>query len=186
MNDGTENKPQDTGNAQKFVRDPVYTANMISLEICFLAIIGLVVVAAFFEALNYELVSSRTPFVILAPLFLLIVIQGKRLSTVWKQADFSARVRVAFSGGLESVNKVVMNAVWMCALLLVVLCLGHYVGILSMGVIMMRWMAKTKFVTAVLVAGITTLLIFVVFEVGFGVDLYRGLLFRYLSGYRDF
>ena len=45
-----------------------HLANKQTLEIAFLAFIGLVVLWAFVEALSYQLVSSRTPFVIMAPL----------------------------------------------------------------------------------------------------------------------
>ena len=70
MSDETDRKdddrPQDSGDDH---------ADLLTLEICFLGLVGLVVVAAFIEALGYKLVSSRTPFVIMAPLLILIAVQ---------------------------------------------------------------------------------------------------------------
>ena len=47
-----------------------------SLEICFLAFVGILVLMAFAQAISYELVSSRTPFVIMVPLLILIGVPG--------------------------------------------------------------------------------------------------------------
>ena len=54
------------------VRKPTY-----AVEVCFLVVMFGVVFAAFIEAFNYKLVSSRTPFVIMVPLLGLILISMK-------------------------------------------------------------------------------------------------------------
>ena len=161
-------------------------ANRLTLEICFLLVIGIVVVAAFFEALTYKLVSSRTPFVIMVPLFVLIVIHARRLFRVRKHADFIHRLKLAMEGSVPAFNKVVAMSGWMAALLAMIMVLGHYAGILIFGFILMRLVAKESLVMSLAVTVITTALIFVLFEIGFNVELYRGLVWRYFAGYRDF
>ncbi|MCG6901251.1 MAG: hypothetical protein LJE68_01085 [Rhodobacter sp.] len=167
--------------------DPQDTlANRLTLEICFLAVVALVVVAAFFEALTYQLVSSRTPFVIMVPLFVLIVIQARRLFRVRGKADFGGRVRLALAGKVPDLNKVLVMSGWMVVLLTLIVVLGHYAGILIFAFVLMRVLAKERLVLAVTVAVVTTAIIFCIFEIGFNVELYRGLVWRYFAGYRDF
>ena len=161
-------------------------SNTLTLEVCFLAFIALVVVAAFFEALSYQLVSSRTPFVIMAPLAIVILIQARRLWALRDQTHFKARFGAAISGGNTVLNKILTMCVWMVGLMITVVALGHYIGIGALSFVLMRWLSGERVAMAAGVAIATTAAIFMVFEVGFNVELYRGLLFRYFAGYRDF
>ena len=161
-------------------------ANMLTLEIVFLSFVGLVVVAAFIEALSYKLVSSRTPFVIMVPLLILIVIHARRLYGVREKAHFSERISAAFAGRMPSLNKVVAFSLWMALMLVVILGVGHYIGIFLFCFILMYMVEKERLVLALIVAAVTTLLLFVLFEFAFNVDMYRGLFFRWMAGYRDF
>ncbi len=163
-----------------------HAANMLTLEIVFLGIVGLVVLAAFLEALSYELVSSRTPFVIMAPLFLLILIHGFRLWRVRREVDMARRLRLALAGRTAQFNKVAAMSGWMAALIAVIAALGHYAGIFLFGVWLMAVLAKERLWFALAVVGVTTALIYGIFEIGFNVELYRGLLWRWYAGYRDF
>jgi hypothetical protein len=166
-------------------RQESHVANLLTLEICFLAVVGLVVVAAFFEALTYQLVSSRTPFVIMAPLFLLIVIHAKRLYSVRDRANLGERLGNALRGKVAHLNAVVAMGGWMTGLLALIVALGHYIGLLVFCFALMIKGDETRRLSAT-IAIVTTGLIFLVFEYGFDVELYRGLLFRYFAGYRDF
>ncbi len=159
---------------------------LYALEICFLTIIGVVVALAFVEALSYELVSSRTPFVIMAPLFVLIVIHACRLWRVRAEFDVGARLRAAFSGRAREFNKVVGISAWMAALVLMVWALGHYAGIFLFCVILMRLLRRERWVLTLGVAVVTTLIVFGLFEYVFNIELYRGLVVRYFLGFRDF
>jgi hypothetical protein len=161
-------------------------ANMLTLEICFLALVGLVVLAAFLEATTYKLVSSRTPFVIMVPLILLIVFHARRLFKVRKQAEFNRRISLALSGKMPSLNKVVSQSGWMVALLAMVVVLGHVVAIAIYSFVLMRIIAKENLKLALTVTVVTTVFIYVLFEMGFNVELYRGLILRYFLGFRDF
>lgn len=171
-------KPKDTGE--------VTLANKLTLEICFLALIGLIVVAAFFEALTYKLVSSRTPLVIMVPLFALILIHAWRLFKVRGHSNFRERVGLALSGRMPDLNKVVSMSLWMCVLLVLIAVLGHYVGIFLFGFVLMRMLERESLWMAISVSVSMTVIIYIVFEMGFDVGLYRGLLWRYFKGYNDF
>ncbi len=160
--------------------------NMFALEICFLAFIAVVTVAAFFEALTYKLVSSRTPFVIMAPLFVLIVIHARRLWRVREEFDVKARLSSALGGRTPGFNGVLGISAWMVALVLMILILGHYAGIFLFCAILMRFLAGESWGLTILTAAATTLFIFGVFEYIFNIDLYRGLIVRYFLGFRDF
>lgn len=165
---------------------PHRRGNMFLLEICFLAFIGIVVVLAFLEALSYKLVSSRTPFVIMVPLGILIVIHGLRLWRIRGEFHPAVRMREALAGANVQLNKVLGISAWMIAMVLMILVFGHYAGIFLFCVIMMRFVADEKLVFSVVIAAITTALIFGVFEYLFNIDLYRGLIVRYFLGFRDF
>jgi hypothetical protein len=178
-------EPQD---ARKAAKDQAkaHLANMLTLEICFLGLIAAVVLWAFVEALGYALVSSRTPFVIMVPLFVLIVIHARRLFKVRGQADFGHSLRRALAGGVPHLNKVVSLSLGMLALLALITVFGHYAGILAFAFFLMYRSAGEKLVLAAMVAVGTTLAIYVVFELIFDIDLYRGLVLRYFAGFRDF
>ncbi|MDO7733974.1 MAG: hypothetical protein MUQ04_09260, partial [Paracoccaceae bacterium] len=52
---------------------------VLVLEIAFLGAVLIMVLAALWAAFGYKIVSARTPFVIMAPLILLIILQFWRL-----------------------------------------------------------------------------------------------------------
>lgn len=161
-------------------------ANMLTLEICFLAFVGVVVVLAFFEALTYQLVSARTPFVIMAPLFVLIVVQGVRLYRQRDEADLGHRLGMAVSGRMPGLNRAVALLLWLAALLLLIVGLGHYIGLAVFSFMLMWSLGRVPLLGALAITAGMLLVIFLVFEVAFDLELYRGLLFRWMAGYRDF
>lgn len=173
----TPSEPTDAAQARR--------ANMLTLEIVFLGIVGLVVLAAFFEALTYKLVSSRTPFVIMAPLFVLIVIQARKLFVARHKADFAQRLVMALRGRMPDFNTTLGMTGWMVGLVAAITVLGHYAGLFLFSVWLMR-MARESWTLTLIVCGVILGLIWGIFEIGFNIELYRGLLWRYFAGYRDF
>ena len=165
---------------------PRRPGNLFALEICFLAFIAAITVAAFLEALTYKIVSSRTPFVIMVPLFVLIVIHARRLWRVRESFNPRARIADALAGRTEAFNKVLGISAWMVGMVLMILVLGHYAGVFLFCVILMRALAGESWKLTLLTAAGTTLFIWGVFEFVFDIDLYRGLIIRYFLGFRDF
>jgi nitrogen regulatory protein PII-like uncharacterized protein len=93
---------------------------------------------------------------------------------------------VALRGRNASMNKVLGFSGWMLALLAAIMALGHYAGIFGFCLVLMRGLAKESWKLTLLVSVATLAAIFLIFEIGFNVELYRGLLPRYFMGYRDF
>ncbi|MGR3495985.1 tripartite tricarboxylate transporter TctB family protein [Citreimonas sp.] len=184
MNPSTDPNPTQESEKARILR--AHAANRFALEVCFLLVVGVLVVLAFLEATTYAMVSARTPFVIMVPLLALIVIHAVRL---WRASGgFEVRERVSdtLRGGSVHFNKVIGFSAWMVALVVMITVLGHYAGIFAFCVILMRFLAGESWKMTLLVALGTTAFIFGVFEVIFNIDLYRGLVVRYFMGYRDF
>lgn len=160
--------------------------NLYLLEICFLVFVGVVVLIAFSQALSYKLVSSRTPFVIMLPLGILIVIHGLRLWRIRESFDPKSLFARAMAGLNGSFNSVLGISGWMIGMVLMILVFGHYAGVFLFCVILMRMLAGEKWVLTLAVAAGTTFFIFGVFEYLFNIELYRGLIVRYFLGFRDF
>ena len=157
-----------------------------ALEVCFLLVVGLVVIAAFFEALTYQLVSSRTPFVVMVPLLLLICLQARRLYAVRQGFEWVEAIRKVARGRAPMFRKIAVLNLWFVLLLALIQVAGHYAAIAFFLFMLIWYVAKERWVTALVVAAVTTLTIYVLFEEFFNIDLYRGLIYRYFAGYRIF
>ncbi|MHA6344362.1 hypothetical protein [Roseivivax sp. CAU 1761] len=182
---GAETDPEDLPEADTSPAG-AYIADRLTLEIVFLGFIGLVVLVAFVQALGYELVSSRTPFVIMVPLFVLILVQARRLWGDRDRAAFGERMARVLGGRNVTLNKVLGFSGWMLGLLAAVMAIGHFAAIFGFCVVLMRGLARESWKLTLLVSVATLVAIFLIFEIGFNVELYRGLLIRYFMGYRDF
>ncbi len=162
-----------------------HRGNLLTLEAVFLSVVAAVTVVAFVQALGYQLVSSRTPLVIMAPLMILIVIHARRLLRLRESLGVRDRIAVALRGRNETLNKAAGFSGWMVALVVAITVLGHYVAIFGFCLILML-RAGERWLLSLIVAAGATLFIWGVFEVAFNIDLYRGLIVRYFLGYRDF
>lgn len=160
--------------------------NLFTLEILFLGFIAVIVLIAFVQALSYKLVSSRTPFVIMAPLAVLIAVHARRLWRVRGEFNPRARLSDAMSGANRNFKTIVTFSAWMIALVAMILVFGHYAGLFLFCVILMRFIAMETWLLTLLVAAGTVLFVWGVFEYAFNIDLYRGLIVRYFLGFRDF
>lgn len=172
--------------AEAETREAAGTSDLFALEACFLAFLGLAVLAAFVEAFSYQIVSSRTPFVIMVPLLALIAVQARRLMAAGSRHRVRDRIALALNRSTPAFGKVLAMQGWLALLLLLIVLGGHYVGIAAFMFLLMRVAAKERLVLALAVTAATTALIFVLFEYGFDIELYRGMIFRYFAGYRVF
>jgi hypothetical protein len=148
--------------------------------------VGIAVLLAFIEATSYELVSSRTPFVIMVPLLLLIGFQWLRL---WRSADrrgMGDRLAWALKGGSRTFHKVLGMCGLFAALMAGILVAGHVLATFLFIVGLTRGLARERWKVSLLVALGTVGLLYLLFEYGFNVTLYPGLVARYFMGYRDF
>lgn len=161
-------------------------ANRHALEVCVVAVCIVTILGALIEALTYEFVSSRTPFVIMLPLMTLLIIQLVRLLKVRGPAQVSNCVAAAFGGKIPAFNKKINLLVWFAVMLFVIVLGGHYAG-LTLFVFVLTWLlSKERLAVSLAVTLGTVAAIFLVFELGFDIDLYRGMIFRHFAGYRVF
>ncbi|MBW8637446.1 tripartite tricarboxylate transporter permease [Hoeflea sp. WL0058] len=154
-------------------------------EIWFLAFICVLVLAAFLEAFRYEMVSARTPFVIMTPLLFLMLLQAWRIRSANPKAR-TGDIPVTGStteGGPGKIGSMLFS---MAALFALIALLGHFPGILIYGFLSMYLLARERLVLSAIVSISVTAALFVVFELAFNIEMYDGLVFRYLLGYRDF
>lgn len=158
----------------------------VTLELCFMSIVGAILMAAFIRSLSYDIVSARAPIVILVPLLILV---GVRIHHLWKTSQAGgikrALSRLA-SGRNEQYAKAAEFFGWTVLLLAFIYIGGHYAGIAVFMFILMKEVSEEKVVLSVSVTAGVTLALFLLFELGFEIELYRGLIYRIWAGYEVF
>ena len=168
-----------------FNRKPAEPPRSSATEVWFLACLGALVLAAFMEAFRYEVVSSRTPFVIMTPLLFLMVLQAWRTRSASRAAR-AGDMPVAGSATDGDAGNIGSMLFSMAALFVLIAVLGHFPGILIYCFLSMHLLAREKPVVSAIVSISATAALFAVFELAFNIEMYDGLVFRYLQGYRDF
>ena len=181
LNSGSARKPQPEEIADRDLR-----GGLLTLEIAFLALISVAAGAALIEALDYDSARGATPFAILAPLTFLILLQAARTWRFRGDIQVFDTLRRALAGALPGLNAVVRVIGGLALLFGAIAIFGHYVGLLSFVVALMRLAGKESLRLSMGVGLIATALIYIGFEYVLDVEMYRGLLFRYLVGYRAF
>lgn len=162
------------------------SARMLTLELCFSVFILLVVLGGFLSALTYDFISARTPLVIMVPLLFLIVLEVRR---AWKAAanvNAMEQLTEVFTFKNSEFNTRAGFFLWMIVLLFLIFIAGHYAGIAAFIFMMLHMVADEKPGLSLGVATGTTLLIYVLFELVFSMELYRGLIYRIWAGYSVF
>lgn len=170
MSDDARQPPVDDRSRQK----------RVALELVFIAVLGLFVVGGFIAALSYDFVSARAPIVIMVPLFLLIALQFNKTRKKAENHLVMHELKHALRGENQEFNSVFRFMGFMALLLVLIWFTGHYVGIAVFMFAMLYWISREHPILAVLVAVGVTLLIYVLFEHVFNIELYRGYLPRLL------
>ena len=159
------------------------TANSNTLELIFIGLVGFAVVAAIIAALTYDFVSARTPLFILVPLLILIGVQINRSSRKTDAGTVMSGLSSVVRGNNKKFNTAAGLLGWTMLLMLLMRLVGHYVGIATFMYILLNVISKeSKILSASISIGVTVI-IYVLFEHGFNIEMYRGLFFELLSGY---
>ena len=153
------------------------TGNKTTLELLFITLLGLAFGGAFIAALSYNFSSAQAPLVILVPLLLLIGAQINRTRKATKAktvvSDFSYAVR----GKNPKFSKAASMTAWIVMLMLLIYIAGHYVGIATFMFILLNVISKEgRLLSASVSVGVTVVLYFL-FEHGFNIEMYRGLIY---------
>ena len=157
--------------------------NKTTLEFYFIFLVGVVVVGAFVAALSYDFVSARTPLVLLVPMLLLVAVQFNRTRKASKTGIVFANLSHTLKGRNKQFNTVAGLIGWTILLMLLILVAGHYAGIAVFMFILLKMISKESWFLSVLTSVGVTVIIFLLFEIGFNIELYRGLIYKLLSGY---
>ncbi len=166
--------------------DEESVANKVTLELCFIVVVGLFVAAAFISALSYDLVSARAPLFIMVPLLILIGGHVIRVKTASRNIDVVSILLLVVRGENPNFNIVAGFVGWMVLLLALITVAGHYVGIAALMFIMLRIVSKEKMLLSLAITTGVTLMIFILFELGFDIELHRGAIYRIWAGDADY
>jgi len=154
-----------------------------ALELCFITLIGLAVIGSFVAALSYDFISARAPFVVMVPLLVLVGVQINRTRKQTGAGSLVTELSMVCRGQCSEFNTVAGFIALMVLLLLLIYLAGHYVGISVFMLVLLRFVAREKWLLSLsLTCGVTSL-IYMLFEHGFNIELYRGYAFRLLAGY---
>jgi hypothetical protein len=159
------------------------TRDKSTLELVFISFTGIAVIGGFIAALGYDFVSARTPLCIMVPLLVLIGVQFHRTRKSVHVETVKSDLSQAISGQNENFNSVATFIGWMVLLLLLILVVGHYAGIAAFMFVLLRLISKESWKLSLLISIGVTAIIYFLFEHGFNIELYRGLIFKLLSGY---
>lgn len=148
------------------------------LELCFISLLGIVVLGAFVAALSYDFISARAPLFIMLPLLLLIGVQFNRARKQVPARELIDELSLAIRRQNGDFNRVAGFIALMLLLLLLIYVAGHYIGISVFMFVLLKRFAKESWLLSALVSVGVTVLIYVLFEHGFSIELYRGALYR--------
>jgi hypothetical protein len=157
-------------------------SNKITLELYFIVAVGLIVCAAFFSASSYEFVSARTPIVIMVPLIILIGAQFVRAKRASRNVDVRSVLSTVVKGENKTFNQAAGFIGWMLLLLALIVVAGHYAGIAIVMFVLLRLVSKEQMLFSLALSIGVTVVIFLLFELGFDIELHRGAIFRIWAG----
>ncbi len=153
------------------------TGNKTTLELFFITLLGLAFGGALIAALTYDFISARAPLVILAPLLLLIGAQINRTRKATDAKTVVADFSCAVKGKNPKFGKAAGMAGWILLLMLLILIAGHYVGIATFMFILLNVISKEGRLLSALVSVGVTVVIYFLFDHGFNIEMYRGIIF---------
>jgi len=151
-------------------------------ELCFIAVVSLIIVAAFISALGYEFVSARTPLVIMVPLIILTGMQFVRVIKASRGVDVASDLSIVAKGNSKAFNRAAGFVGLMALLLALIVVAGHYAGIAIVMFVLLRLVSKEEMLFSLALTAGVTVVIFLLFELGFDIELHRGAIIRILSG----
>lgn len=166
--------------------DPEDRGNRLALETLFLGFLGVVAAVALVSVAGESWSTARTPVVVLLPLLALTAVQFLRVRRAALPGQTRQRTRSALAAEFPAFSRSLQLLGACLTALAAIAVLGHYVGVAALvfglsGLLGGEW-RRVALLSAVLAAAT----IYTIFEVCFGIDMYRGLVFRAFLGWRDF
>jgi hypothetical protein len=156
------------------------------LELYFIGLAAVIFLAALAGSLSYESVSANIPIVILLPLLALTGVQIYRTKKESPARPTDVSMFMLPETTSDRLGKAFGFLGWTAGLLGLIVIAGHYIGIAAFIFVLLRTGAKKDLVFSLAVASSVTLSIYILFETAFEIELYRGLIFQALAGYKVF
>jgi len=179
--DVKENTPEPSAN------EKVHAINQTKiLEVIFVALLILVLVAAIFEAWTYSFVAARPPLIILGVALLLVIIQARRLRKGIVGVLIGEELKKSLQKKDSVVRKVAAITGCMLALVAAMVVAGQHIAVGLFIFILMYYVSKESFKLSFNVALGTIAVIFLLFEWVLDIELYRGIVYLLLNGYKVF
>ena len=150
---------------------------LIVIMVAMLAIIGL--------ALMMEYAASKLLPLILGSIVFILAGIGLAREILPGQNRKATASGTETGGGEETGerwSRYLLNGAWLAGFVLGIHLLGFIISIPVFLLAYMRWLG-TKWLTSIACAVLTPLLIYVIFEVALDLDLYQGLVFKWLGYY---
>lgn len=145
-----------------------------TLELLFITAIGIVIFAALITSLTYDLHSALAPLCIIVPLLILAGVQFNRARKAVDMSAIRLNVSESVRGQRVYVTSIVRLIGWMLFLLLSIYLLGHYAGMFVFMLLLLRVVAKEKLSVSLMITAGVTFVIYLLFELLFNIELYRG------------
>jgi hypothetical protein len=162
--------------------DPQRSVDLLSLETICLAVCGTAALAALAETLLSGRGTVSVALTVLVPLIACLALQARRVGAMRAGilGRTSARLRWPRT---DAIGRFSLGIAGFLGLLLVA---GHYAALLVLVFGLVRSSGRDGVLRAAGVAVACTGAIFVLFDGVLGIEMYRGLVFRHLAGFRDF
>jgi hypothetical protein len=119
-------------------------------------------------------------------LLLLTVVQAGRTRRAARARPAGTAAPEPAADDKSQLAKALEFAAWTVLLLGLIVVAGHYVGIATFMFVLLKSVSGRDAVFALAVAASVTLALFILFEIGFEIELYRGVIYRALAGYKIF
>jgi len=155
-------------------------------ELYFITAAGILFAMALLGALSYDSLPSRTPVFILIPLLTLTALQINRARILHRAMHTSVALKRSVFAPDHHLGKAFEIIIWTILLLVLIVFAGHYAGILTFIFLLLKMVSKKDATLALAIAASVTLALFILFEIAFDIELYRGLVYRAVNGYKLF
>ena len=156
------------------------------LEMYLVSAAGIVFTMALLAAMSYDTLPARTPVFILLPLLILTVLQINRTRILTANGPSSTKSTRPVFGRENQLGKVLQIFIWTVLLLGLIVIAGHYAGIVMFMFLLLKVVSKKEATLALAIAASVTLVLYILFEIVFDIELYRGLVYRIINGYKLF
>lgn len=158
----------------------------LGADMVFTLILALIVGVFFIDALDFHPVSARAPLIVMVPLVILFIIHLIKLRKQTNFSEVKEFLSTIFKGNNENYKKIVQLTFWMIVFMVFIYAFGYYVSSALFLLILLRFISKEKWRLTLSLMLVVPFVLFLLFEVLLGLELYRGIIYMIWRGYDVF